>query len=218
MIKIVKNPEPHEWTEYRKTPGAVYQSFGYLVKALLEEQGYICAYCMRRIPCKDKINGESTQEDHRIEHIKCRDNYPELQLDYTNMVICCPGHIGDESHCDRLKGNNPISFSPFDQAFIDTINYNADGEISSTNEQYNAELESVLNLNTSLLVMNRRAVITEVINQINAQKKNKPWNKSTLNKLITKYSSMQNMGEEMEYIPYCGIVLYYLRKKLKKLP
>ena len=69
MIQISKNREPQEWTRYKSTPGVVYSSIPELVKSLYQEQGYICAYCMRRIPCKDRIGCELTKEDHRVEHI-----------------------------------------------------------------------------------------------------------------------------------------------------
>lgn len=55
MILITKNKEPKEWTEYRNTPGVDYQAIPELVQSLLKEQGYICAYCMRRIPQQDKL-------------------------------------------------------------------------------------------------------------------------------------------------------------------
>lgn len=72
MIKIAKNKEPKEWTEYRNTPGVDYQSIPELVESLLKEQGYICAYCMRRIPHRDKLYKKDgikyvlTDESHRI--------------------------------------------------------------------------------------------------------------------------------------------------------
>lgn len=55
MILITKNKEPKEWTEYRNTPGVDYQAIPELIQSLLKEQGYICAYCMRRIPKQDKL-------------------------------------------------------------------------------------------------------------------------------------------------------------------
>ncbi|KAA6337781.1 hypothetical protein EZS27_014164 [termite gut metagenome] len=110
MKKIDKGAEPQEWEEYRNTPGATYQSIPPLREALFREQGYICAYCMRRIPCKDT----NSNEDIRIDHIKCREKYPNLQLDYRNMVICCPGAINNDFHCDKKKGASDISFTPFD--------------------------------------------------------------------------------------------------------
>ena len=79
MILINKNKEPKEWTEYRTTPGVDYQAIPELVDSLLKEQGYICAYCMRRIPQRDKLYDKDgisfslTKEDHRVEHVKCRE-------------------------------------------------------------------------------------------------------------------------------------------------
>ena len=162
MILIQKKSEPKEWQEYRCTPGVDYQSIPELVDALLEEQGYICAYCMRRIPHKDRlykkdgINYVLTDEDHRVEHIQSRENHDDKKLDYSNMVICCPGHIGSEEHCDRLKGSKDISFTPLDANFIATLSYKMDGEIVSSNEQYNKEINEVLNLNTPILKENRK--------------------------------------------------------------
>jgi hypothetical protein len=54
MRRIEKNIEPREWTEYRLTQdNPPYESKLELRESLLKEQGYICAYCMRRIPVKD---------------------------------------------------------------------------------------------------------------------------------------------------------------------
>ena len=92
MILIQKKSEPKEWQEYRCTPGVDYQSIPELVDALLEEQGYICAYCMRRIPHKDRlykkdgINYVLTDEDHRVEHIQSRENHDDKKLDYSNKI------------------------------------------------------------------------------------------------------------------------------------
>lgn len=228
MILITKNKEPKEWTEYRNTPGVDYQAIPELVQSLLREQGYICAYCMRRIPQKDKLckkdgnNYVLTNEDHRVEHIKSRELHDDLKLDYTNMVICCPGHIGTEDHCDRLKGAKDISFTPLDQQFIDTIKYNSDGTIISTNKVYNKEINEVLNLNTELLKKNRKAMLTEVISKLNVDcKKGKSWDKKILERYLSKYSEKHPENDEEgvkeKYYPYCGIVFCFLQKKLRTL-
>lgn len=220
MILIKKNKEPKAWTEYRQTPGVDYQPNSELVDALLKEQGYICAYCMRRIPCKDKLyksNGRDyveTKEDHRIEHILCREKHDDKKLDYKNMVICCPGHIGDEDHCDRLKGDNDISFSPLDPTFIGTLSYKNDGEILSAKPEFNEEINKVQNLNTPLLKINRKTFHSTVINMIKQKQGEKPWTESVINKYIQKYSSKDKDGK---LPPYCGIILYYLKKKLVSL-
>ena len=228
MILINKNKEPKEWTEYKSTPGVDYQAIPELVQSLLKEQGYICAYCMRRIPTKDKIykndgvNFVYTSEDHRIEHIKSRELHDDLKLDYTNMVVCCPGHIGMEDHCDRLKGAVDVSFSPMDKQFIDTIKYSSNGTISSTNVVYDREMRDVLNLNTGLLRKNRHLMLTEVLSKINSTcKKGKNWNKKTLELFLKKYnekhSEKDEEGVKEKFYPYCGIVIWYLQKKLKTL-
>lgn len=201
--------------QYRNTSGATYQSQDYLVESLLREQGYICAYCMRRIPCKDRINGVLTQEDHRVEHIMCRNIYPDLQLSYNNMVICCPGHVGENPHCDRLKEDSPISFSPLDPAFISTLYYE-NGEIKSTNTVWDKEMTEVLNLNDIALVKARKNMLSGVISQITKAIPQKQWTKQVIEKYIRKYDTMQAEKMKMKYYPYCGIVVYYLMKKLKQ--
>ena len=213
MIRITRGREPREWTEYRTTPGVGYQAIPELVEALLKEQGYICAYCMRRVPCKDKI----ANEDHRVEHILSRDNHGDKELDYRNMVVCCPGHIGNEDHCDRLKGRQDVSFSPFDMDFIHTLSYRTDGEIVSSDEQYNTEINKVLNLNTPLLKENRKKTWDGVRQALAKQAGNKPWKRSVLEKLLGKYNSMRSRDGKQQYIPYCGIVIYFLEKKIRQL-
>lgn len=213
MIQIHKNKEPNQWTEYRKTPGVKYESKPYLVESLLKEQGYICAYCMRRIPCYDEI-----KEKYRIEHIKPRHFHPHLSLSYKNMVICCPGHIGVNDHCDRKKGDNTISFSPLDKNFIDTICYKVTGIISSSNKKWNSEIENVLNLNDKVLVEARKTMLNETIKKINEAKPQLQWKKKQINKYLEQYKEMHLDNTKKKYHPYCGIVIYYLQKKLRKLP
>lgn len=223
MIQIKKNEEPREWVKYRNTPGADYQSIPELVESLLKEQGYICAYCMRRIPHRDKLykkdgkNYVLTDEDHRIEHVLSRSKHSDKKLSYNNMVICCPGHIGSEEHCDRKKGEDDISFSPLDANFISTLSYLTDGTIKSSDSQFDKEINEVLNLNTPLLKANRRESWNVVKKQMLSIRGDKQWDKATIMQMIKKYSSMHRKDGRLEYIPYCGIVTFYLQKKLRQL-
>ena len=95
MIKITKGREPDEWTEERNTPGITYETAhkDALRLALLEEQGGLCGYCMRRVSF---VAG--TQTDTRIEHLKPRtlslaEGKSEETLAYGNMILCCNGDI-----------------------------------------------------------------------------------------------------------------------------
>lgn len=216
MILIRKKTEPHKWTLYRNTPGAIYQSQSYLTDSLLKEQGYICAYCMRRIPCKDSLSNE----DHHIEHIKPRSEYPKNQLDYKNMVIVCPGHMGDDDHCDRSKGNKEMHLSPLNSSVIQTISYE-NGLIKSSNSVWNSELNDILNLNDKVLVKARmttlQTTLQAIITQLNTRKKKNRWTKDMLQKYLDKYQEKHSDHGKEKYYPYCGIVIYYLQKKLTKM-
>lgn len=206
MRRIDKNPEPKEWTAYRLTPGADYKSIPELRSSLLEEQGYLCAYCMRRIPVRDRNSNETT----RIDHILCRKKHGDHKLDYQNMVICCPGAIDNNFHCDKLKDDNDISFNLFNQSFIDTLSYNSnDGTIKCAVELYNTEINSILNLNHSLLKKNRKATLKGVIRQL---QKKANWKATQIRALLNDWDTKDIHGQ---YKPYNGIVVWFLKRKLR---
>jgi uncharacterized protein (TIGR02646 family) len=218
MRKIDKGKEPEEWIEYRKTADAKYQATTELRDSLLKEQGYICAYCMRRIPVRD----QNSNEPSRIEHILSRTKHPDLELSYKNMVVCCPGAIDSDnfqkgtyrnSHCDKSKGENDITFSPFDSSFISTLGYKSkDGTIESSNHKYNEEINNLLNLNNALLKANRVQTLKGILDRLNKNKKK--WKASEIKKLL---KSWDKKDDEGMYKPYCGVVVWYLKKKLRQL-
>lgn len=163
MIRVEKTKEPESWLLHRLTPGAKYEPTADLRESLLADQGYICAYCMRRIPVSDK----GANETSHIEHVVPQSSLTrEEAMNYGNMVICCPGAINSTSaklcHCDRHKRETSVSFSPFDENFISTLSYSGDGTIKSSNSVYDRELNDVLNLNVNILKANRKAVRQEL--------------------------------------------------------
>lgn len=83
-------------------------------------------------------------------------------------------------------------------------------------------MKDVLNLNTELLRKNRRSMLTEVINKINSTcRKGKSWDKKILERFLKKYSEKHSEedeeGTKEKYYPYCGIIIWYLQKKLRAL-
>lgn len=206
MKKINKGIEPSEWVAHRNTKGAVYEAIPELRKSLLREQGYLCAYCMRRITISDGTNVEKT----RIEHILSRENHPEQQLSYLNMVLCCDGKINSSEHCDVLKKSHDLSFDLFSEPFFNTLSYQSkDGLIKSSNQTYNTEINDILNLNNNLLKANRHSALNGVIHFL----KQKGWKKAEINKQLDSWESMDRDGK---YNPYCGIVTWFLKKKLRQ--
>ena len=88
-MNIRKSAEPKEWTKYKNIPGVQFSGIPALQESLYREQGYLCAYCERRIPVRDKMS----TEDHRIEHWHCRDKYPDEVFSYGNLLMCSTDKI-----------------------------------------------------------------------------------------------------------------------------
>lgn len=224
MRKINKGTEPREWIEHRNTPGADYEATPVLRESLLDEQGYICAYCMRRIPNKDKTEKETS----KIEHILSRDNHDDKKLWYSNMAICCPGAISGSGikvcHCDKKKDNEDITFDLYSDHLFTTLKYQIkDGEIRSDNDEYMKQIgESkskdgepekdigILNLNNPLLKNNRLQTLNGVIGVLDSI----GWTKRNVADLLNKWDSKDGDGK---FKPYCGIVTWYLQKKLNSI-
>lgn len=205
MIWINKGTEPIEWTEKKATPGFTeYEAIPELRDALLKEQEYICAYCMRRIPVKDSGIAETS----KIEHLKSRHRYSALQLEYANMVICCPGSIDGTSHCDNSKDREDIVFSPFNKAVQQSITYGSkDGTIRSSTPSWDNDINNVLCLNNARLKQTRSEVI-EGVQQVLSQKN---YSVKELRKILNTWSNPTARG----YKPFCGVVIWYIEKKLK---
>lgn len=178
--------------------------------SLLNEQGFICGYCMRRI---DAANS-------RIEHLKPQSlsisqGKPEETLNYSNMILCCDGDINKSNtlksfHCDRKKQETPIHFTPFEQHVIDTISYSSNtGEIKSTDSMINDDINKVLNLNLGRLKENRLAVLRGVTVMLGTKK---DWKKSEIQYLLKNYTNKDVNGKKK---PYCGIVIWFLSSRLR---
>lgn len=205
MRKITKSKEPKEWIEYRLPPNVDYASIPELRESLLQEQGYLCAYCMRRIPHQDK----NSNENSRIDHILSRDKHPDRKLDYSNMVICCAGAISEDFHCDKRKGEHDITFSLFDGSFTPTLKYSTKtGKIESIVSAWNNEINDILNLNNEILKANRLETLNGVISSLMS----KQW---TLGEIRKKLEEWENKNSKGKLKPYCGIVVWFLNKKLK---
>lgn len=169
-------------------------------ESLLSEQNCLCAYCMAGIS-KDNI---------KIEHFKSQANYPQFQLDYTNMLGCCRGNEGKpfkQQSCDTHKKDLDLSLNPSVKADFDKMQiiYLDDGTISSKNEKFNEELEKILNLNTPYLKGRRKEMIDSA--KIRLNYKDNSRSKSFITKLIQEYKS--------QHKPYYGAAVYYLETKLK---
>jgi uncharacterized protein (TIGR02646 family) len=208
MRAIAKGSEPHSLTQYRLTAHAHYEGYAQkdeLRLSLSTEQGGICCYCIQRI--RPAIGGM------KIEHWHCHDLHPCEQLDYRNLLGACMGNEGQpqsKQHCDTYKGNKSLSRNPADPAhrIEDFVRYLSNGRVESHDDQFNRELNVVLNLNHPLLVNNRKAVLDSFIRSLPPQ---------TLGRLAWQRKLNHWNGiNGSELHEYCGVVIYWLRKRLAR--
>lgn len=220
MKQITKLPQPNTLTEHRAKQHSYFDNLPVETKDelrqnLLSEQGYICCYCMKRIP-------EISSPYMKIEHFKCQDLHENLQLIYSNLLGSCVGNEGQtkiKQTCDTKKGNlllfiEPISHTPNCETLF---KYNSEGEISSidNNEEINKQLNDVLNLNMQTLKDGRREVYLEVQSKVEAESK-QLGNKQLKVKYFEREKTTWLNRRNDKFRPYCMVAVYYLTKKIKQ--
>ena len=208
MRAIQKGREPQSLTRHKRSPHANYDNYPQkdeLRTSLVTEQGGICCYCMQRI--RPEVGGM------KIEHWHCQALYPDEQLDYGNLIGACMGNEREpreKQHCDTYKGNVELSRNPADpiHRVEDYIQYPGNGRIVSPNGQLNQELNAVLNLNHSFLINNRKAVLDALKERLRRGTLSGP----ALQRMISDWSEAS--GDRLR--PFCGVVVYWLRKRLAR--
>ncbi|MCH5284708.1 MAG: hypothetical protein J1E42_03820 [Akkermansiaceae bacterium] len=214
MIKITKGPEPPEWKLCRETPGASFSGAhkAELRRSLWDEQGHLCAYCMKRIVISDGSHKELT----RIEHLKsqswCKENGREdLLMDYHNLVLCCQGNDNDDASrlsfecCDVHKHDACLSFDIFSDAFEKTLSYDIEnGTLASDDPDIHRDINDTLNLNNTYLCRNRLAAFTAWLNYMH----------SSGSSLEEELRLRSTPSDSCELLPYCGFIIWYLKSLL----
>ncbi|EDM34433.1 hypothetical protein PBAL39_19120 [Pedobacter sp. BAL39] len=182
MKRIIKGHEPASFIQFKQEneKGGVKlrydESLGSaqrtpIKEALLKEQGYICAYTLKRIAL----------ESSHIEHLKpeelCRKQMEEeivtvSDLDYGNMVACFPKKglkgIPNEKYFGAIKKdawweNEGADFiSPLREDCEIHFKYNKDGSVEEVTLKGKKTIE-VLSLNHDILKHERANAINEFI-------------------------------------------------------
>jgi uncharacterized protein (TIGR02646 family) len=175
---------------------------------LLEEQGYICCYCMSRIqaPTRDKM---------KIEHWQSQVEFQGLQLDYRNLLASCRGNEDSDSkdfHCDKKKSDDRITLNPMNKQMMEQITFGKYGDIRINDEALQDDVNNVLNLNAQTLKTQRESVYKGVTLFLKKEFGNKPPSKAVLNRALKKWSE-KNDGQ---FQPFCQVVIYFLTKTLTR--
>ncbi|MEH2400614.1 retron system putative HNH endonuclease [Nostoc sp.] len=136
MKYINKSEEPENFTDWKELANEDWKpSWNNFSKpqttdvhnSLLKEQGFICCYCGRQI---------NTDNSH-FEHLKPRTTYPQLALDYTNILASCQKDTvrKEPLHCGKIKDkwyDKNLMISPLDVNCAEFFRYTEDGQILST--------------------------------------------------------------------------------------
>lgn len=175
MKFVRKAGAPHAYRAWRKTmKGQPNEDFPHglqnplkkeLHDALLHEQGYLCAYTMKRV-------GYATSH---IEHIKpesvCREELRGSDLDYENMVACFPKEgmetayrYGAQKRGSWWDNDGAEFITPLNQACERCFRFDREGKIAAINRHAAAEKTiKKLGLDHDTLIEDRKLVINEFI-------------------------------------------------------
>ncbi len=219
MKAIIKGKEPGSLTKYRSNPGATYdggnftQTKSAIRKSLLKEQGYLCAYCMKRV-----VDNELTT---KVEHWQCQASHPQRQLDYKNMLAVCSGKTvistnppKSKTHCDTFKGHDDIKFNPSEATHHSQmkIYYGVDGHVFSKNSEFQEDIDKKLNLNLTRLKGNRKAVVDSVFSYLSGYQ-----GSCTEGSVRDKLKKWENLDSKGHLTEFCDVAVYFLNKKLKQI-
>lgn len=220
MKQITKLQEPNSLLQHRTKQFAIFDNIPNAAKEklkqnLLSEQGYICCYCMRRIP-------EKSSPYMKVEHYKCQDHFQDLQLDYRNLLGACTGNEGQPQKlhtCDTKKANESLTINPLNtNPSCETLfKFNSEGEMSSIsdNEAVNKQINAILNLNMQSLKDARKEVYYVIQERVRAESKRTKKDKSAFVKFLNQELQVWQSRTDGKFRPYCLVAIYYLTKKLK---
>lgn len=216
MIVIKKGREPQSLTTYRKEKFASYSGMPKDVKeevleSLMNEQGHLCAYCMRKIP------QNKTEPGVTIEHWAAQsENDTRTGLDYRNMLAVCSGNRGCGSDkymtCDAKRGNQPLKVNPLKSETLSEIKYDSKGMISSSDPIVDEDINRRLNLNCNevRLPENRHKALQVMVQKLHKCKSQKEF-VSQCRRLLEKYC--EDSEKKREYV---GILIWWLEKHLHR--
>jgi hypothetical protein len=151
----------------------------------------------------------------KIAHWHSQHLHPMEQLDYANLLGACMGNQGERpenQHCDTKQRDQDIKFNPADpnHRVDQRVRYLSDGTVTSDDEEFNDQIESILNLNVQFLKQRRRETMERFLESLGSGAiKQQRWAN-----LLADWNGDSNTGE---IDPYCQIVVCWLRKRIARI-
>lgn len=215
MRYIKKGEEPEclakwkaEWNPLENEEGKSlyinYDSFQNPQKAelhncLLREQGYICCYCGIRIDRKNS----------HIEHLKPQGKYPNLDVEYTNLLASCQGESKkyNSAHCGHKRKNKELMVSPLEANCADFFRYSGLGEIlpATDPDKQAAAKDTIdkLGLDIDKLTAERKQAIDGFLQAI------EELSEEEIQQFVQGYQKLDSKGK---YAPFCAVIAYIFKE------
>lgn len=218
-----RNKEPEELKKYREeTPGVKYDDLGkdrkdIIRNSLLDEQGYICAYCMGRIDINNCTIEHYISQTRHEDSPYTEEEHKRQSLLYSNMSGVC---VNDSTHCDKKRGNTPLLvLDPHDPTCENYITYKLDGTVvpSGLNvDQVNQDI-TTLGLNCDKLIKFRNATWDEVWERFKINHKKENWTKSMLLDKADYYRSKKKGRKNLyKFHAYCNYIAWCFEQYANK--
>lgn len=231
MIRYTKGPSPRQLTALAATPRMDWDGLGAADRApiraaLVRDQGWLCAYCQRRITSDEDTHTGRSQM--KIEHwlprnpasSDARTGTTDHHFLWSNLLGVCLGVSSDPgspsvriSHCDTSRGNADLFLHPVDGQGPDPrdhLRYTQGGVVESIkpNPRVEADIRT-LNLNAPQLQRGRR----EVLDAVRKRLEKAGYSLNELKKIADAHriSAGTTTPEHAEF------VRYYVFKKLRSL-
>lgn len=209
-----RNREPQELSEYRDTtPDATYDDLRckeQIRQSLVNEQGYICAYCMGKIDVNDSTIEHYISQKRHKDSPYSEEEHKKQSLLYSNMYGVC---INNAKHCDKKRGNIPINIlDPHHDSCEELITYNLDGEIipaGRDKEKVQTDID-LLGLNCKHLKKGRVAAMDEVWDRFRIDFSKETWSKKLFLEKADYYRNKQRRrGGRYKFHAYCNFIAWY---------
>ena len=166
---------------------------------ILEEQHYLCAYCMSRI---DFPENTSPSQKVTIDHYRSQAHNPDSAMSYGNMLGSCV-------RCQNNKGSEELSVNPLNKDDISTVSYLSSGEIRSSRPDIEKDFE-LLELNSEFLRGARKAVRGAFIERLRSKYGGGKITVGEWNRI------KRVLSDKEKYDPFIGIVIWFIEKQIRK--
>ncbi len=220
MRQISKLQPPTSLIQFRAmmrtTPGLGYEDYRdkpALRQQLVREQRGLCCFCLSPIEAGEP----GMLPPMKIAHWHSQSLHPDEQLDYMNLLGACMGNQGKDldprvQHCDTRQRDRDIKWNPAnpDHRIEEKVSYLfSTGEIFSYDDEFNQQINEVLNLNEATLVARRKFALDSFRKSL--EKRHFP--PRVLEQKLREWNGETHSGNlESD----CQIIVCWLRKRLAR--